>query len=181
MDDQFLIQLLEKACPRPSYLSSTDGGPILALALHCLMVNDGFVLAGEEGQGIADLTTRFLPQKDWNGKLLDQWMFFYTKPGKARKFTLHCSLQGRTKRMFIHASEENNLANIRVLGLQLENYVSHPNTLASNSWSAQEPVVRNAAKMSELMTEHVIQPLLHAAEEEQGPPPGVVSAASRSE
>ncbi|GIL78016.1 hypothetical protein Vretimale_7351 [Volvox reticuliferus] len=184
MDDQMLIQLLEKACPRPSYLAPTDGGPILALALHCLMVNDGFILASEGGQSIADPATRFLPQKDWNGKLLDQWIFFYTKPGKARKFTLHCSLQGRTKRMFIHASEENNLANICVLGLQLENYISRPNTLASNSWRAppgQELVVRNAAKMSGLMTEHVIQPLLQMAEEEQGPPPGAASVTGRSE
>lgn len=39
-----------------------------------------------------------------------QWIFEYTKPGKARKFTVHLSLQAASKRMFIHCSEEANPA-----------------------------------------------------------------------
>ncbi|GLC40295.1 hypothetical protein PLESTB_001806400 [Pleodorina starrii] len=213
MDDVKLAQLLEKACPRPSYLASSDGGPALALALHCLMVEAGFVLAPEGGQGgSSDPEARFVPQKDWNGMFLDQWVFTYTKPGKARKFTMHCSLQARTKRMFVHSCEENNYANVCVLGLQLDNYVPHPAALRSNNWAAgapppppppaaesaaaappppagqpepsesaasppqRLPVVRNAAKMCELMTEYILNPLLQAAEDEQGPPPPEAAA-----
>ncbi|EFJ49940.1 hypothetical protein VOLCADRAFT_89453 [Volvox carteri f. nagariensis] len=154
------------------------------------MVNSGFVLAREGGQGTTKPEAQFLPQKDWNGTLLDQWIFTYTKPGKARKFIFHCSLQARTKRMLIHCSEENYVNNICVLGLQLENYVPNPEALKSNSWAPiplnpgqeQAPtsgVVRNAAKMAELLHQHIIAPLLQAAEDEQGPPPRTPSSPER--
>lgn len=38
----------------------------------------------------------------------------YRAPGKANKFTLHCSLQRVTGRMFVNATEDTNLANNQV-------------------------------------------------------------------
>lgn len=67
-----------------------------------------------------------------------------------------------------------------MLGLQLDNYVPDAQALRSNKWvaaavdagasPAQEPVVRNAAKMEEMLTQYIIVPLLAAAEDEQGSP-----------
>ncbi|KAG2449568.1 hypothetical protein HYH02_005101 [Chlamydomonas schloesseri] len=134
------------------------------------MVEAGFVLQTSEAnsslrQSRSD--TKYVPQKDWNGLYLDQWIFDYTKPGKARKFTVHLSLQAASKRMFIHCSEEANPANTCVLGLQLDNYVPEPSRLKSNSW---EGVVENASKMKGLLTEYIITPLLQNAEDQHMPP-----------
>ncbi|KXZ47526.1 hypothetical protein GPECTOR_34g685 [Gonium pectorale] len=82
-------------------------------------------------------------------------------------YTLHCSLQTRTKRMFIQGSEENNPNNVWVLGLQLDNYVTDATPLR-NGWGSG--VVKNAAKMRSLFTEYILRPLVTNAEDEQHPP-----------
>ncbi|GFR44513.1 hypothetical protein Agub_g5779, partial [Astrephomene gubernaculifera] len=164
-EEQVLEQLLEKACPRPAYLASSHGGPVLALALHCRMIEAGFVLGTEAGANPSP-EARYMPHRNWNGDYLDQWVFEYTKPGKARKFTLHCSLQARSKRMYIHASEENNQGNTCVLGLQLDNYVPDTAPLRSNRWTG---VLREAAKMKALFTQYVTQPLTENAQDDQQP------------
>ncbi|KAG2428808.1 hypothetical protein HXX76_011508 [Chlamydomonas incerta] len=170
MEDSKLAELLTKACPRPAFLASTGGGPCLALSVHVLMVEAGFVLQTSEANAISrnsKLDGKYVPQKDWNGLYLDQWIFEYTKPGKARKFTVHLSLQAASKRMFVHCSEEANPANTCVLGLQLDNYVPEPARLKTNSW---EGVVVNAAKMKGLLTEYIMTPLLQNAEDQHMPP-----------
>ncbi|KAG2495429.1 hypothetical protein HYH03_006376 [Edaphochlamys debaryana] len=145
------------------------------------MVEAGFHLAGDGRASKGD--AKYVPPKDWNGMYLDQWIFEYTTPGKANKFTLHCSLQNKSKRMYIHASEDSNPTNVCVLGLQLDNYVPNP-ALLKAGWTAAAGDAGDAAgnggsfavvhclKMKSLFTEYVITPLLANAEEQQVAPAG---------
>lgn len=151
--------MLEAALPKPAHIATSDGGAVLALALHCLMVKEGFTVVDQSGRKKHSV---YCPPSDWNGIYLDQWVLVYTKDGYAHRFVLHCSLQVTTKRMFIHASEEGNQNNVCVLGLQLDNYVPDPTILKSNSW---EDVVQNQVKLSELFAAHITQPLTAQAEE----------------
>lgn len=75
MEDSKLAELLTKACPRPSFLATTDGGPCLALSVHVLMVEAGFVLLTSEANTSSRNSkpdSKYMPQKDWNGLYLDQ-------------------------------------------------------------------------------------------------------------
>ncbi len=76
MEDSTLAGLLTKACPRPTFLANTDGGPCLALAVHVLMVEAGFVLQTSEANSSSRQSKpdslKYVPQKDWNGLYLDQ-------------------------------------------------------------------------------------------------------------
>ncbi|PNG99956.1 hypothetical protein TSOC_014245, partial [Tetrabaena socialis] len=92
---------------------------------------------------------------------------------KANRFTLHCSLQTRTRRMFVHASEEGNPPNTCVLGLQMDNYIPDPAAVKSGSWAG---VLVNAAKMQALFTEHVVLPLQQNAEDMLAPLPAEAEA-----
>lgn len=154
-----LSQLLQVALPKPAYLSNTDGGAALALALHCLMIRDGYTVV-DSGQRVRHSV--YMPPSDWNGRFKDEWVFKYTKDGKANKFTLHCSLQSQSKRMFVHASEEHNINNIQILGLQLENYVPDTSKLKSNQWSG---VITNETSLVELFCKYITVPLSDNAEE----------------
>lgn len=44
-----VTSLLQLACPKPEYVAGGDGGGVLALALHCLMVRDGFHVIDTSG------------------------------------------------------------------------------------------------------------------------------------
>ncbi len=67
MEDAELAELLRQAVPKPAFLAITDGGPVLSLALHCLMIQAGFELASNAAHGRT--TSKFVPPKDWNGAL----------------------------------------------------------------------------------------------------------------
>lgn len=67
MEDVELAELLKQAIPKPAFLAITDGGPVLSLALHCLMIQAGFELASNAAHGRT--TPTFVPPKDWNGAL----------------------------------------------------------------------------------------------------------------
>lgn len=159
MRDAPLSQLLQVALPKPAHLANTDGGPALALSLHCCMVREGYTVLDT-----AERTRQsvYMPPADWNGRYKDEWIFHYTKDGKSNKFTLHCSLQPQSKRMFIHASEENNLNNVQILGLQLDNYIPEPSRLKGNDWNA---VITNEDSLIQLFTQYISIPLGENAED----------------
>lgn len=119
-----IATLLTKALPNPKYLRTKDGSDALVLCLHCLMVEAGFESTGKKTQQKSG-DSRYSPPQDWR-QLDNEWFISYTRPGGRNAFTLHCSLQVTTARLFIHASEYVNgvprRENIQVLGLQLSNY-----------------------------------------------------------
>jgi hypothetical protein len=144
-----LQKLLERACPNPSILSS-NAGAVLSLALNCLMGEEGYTLDDSNPPGCA-------PPAGWHSKFKHEWVFSYTRPGKANKFVLHCSLQIQTNRMFVHASEPLNESNIQILGLSLDNYVPNPEPLSSGRW--EEGVVQRADGLHEMFKQYITEPL----------------------
>lgn len=177
-----ITSLLQLACSKPEHVVGNGGGA-LALALHCLMVREGFHVVDTTGAWRAEpffysgvvprsvpwnlrdirriyrsYTTAtagqrrhssYLPPLGWHGAYPDEWVFFYTKDGKANKFVLHCSLQASTRRMFVRANEEGNPENIQALGLQLDKYVPDPSRLRSNEWAG---VLANERDLNEFFT-----------------------------
>lgn len=117
MKQDTLADLLQLAVPKPGYIAASGGAAALALALHCLMTRDGFTVEGATAGLGQKRPSSYTPPADWNGKFQDEWVFTYTKDGKANKFVLHCSLQAASNRMYIHCSELGNLGNVHVLGL----------------------------------------------------------------
>jgi len=57
-----LPRLLEDAVPLPSYVQTENGGALLALAAHCIMVNEGFVPLAKARTG----ASIFSPPEGWN-------------------------------------------------------------------------------------------------------------------
>lgn len=161
MKQDSVTGLLALACPKPCHIASGGGGAVLALALHCLMVRDGFTPLGVPPERCHSTYT---PPPGWNGAYKDEWVFHYTKDGFANTFTLHCSLQLKSGKMFVHASEENNLHNIQVMGFQLENYVADPLLLKRNDWDV-EGIVTNQQSMVAMFMKYITTPLIDCAEE----------------
>uniref|UniRef100_A0A7S0Y9I7 PI31 proteasome regulator N-terminal domain-containing protein n=1 Tax=Polytomella parva TaxID=51329 RepID=A0A7S0Y9I7_9CHLO len=153
-----LLKLLHSAAPQPSYISSKDGGSIVSLCLHCLMVQDGFTIIDDSTR---KRHSKYQPPVDWSSQFPDQWIFRYSKESKVNCFVLHCSLQTRSGRLFIHASEENNPSNIQVLGLLVPNYVLDPSKIKENSWKG---VIDGEDKMIDLFKQHILEPLERNAE-----------------
>lgn len=157
--DGCLSSLLQQAVPTPCYLTTdAHGGDIISLSVHCIMVREGFATA-ERGQPATQ--SRYAPPVGWRGVHQDEWVFEYTKQGKANRFVLHCSLQSQTGRMFIHASEANNKENVQVLGVSLSNYVVPNVSLQTATW---EQGVQQQAVLEEMVMQYIVQPLAQHAE-----------------
>lgn len=54
--------------------------------------------------------------------------------GYANEFTLHCSLQVATGKMFVHAREKDNSGNMRYMGLLVDKYVPDLSKAQQRSW-----------------------------------------------
>lgn len=61
--------LLQAALPKPAHIASSDGGAVLALALHTLMVREGFTVVDESGRKKYSV---YCPPADWNSIYPDQ-------------------------------------------------------------------------------------------------------------
>ncbi len=106
---EVLTELLRKAAPGgPATIPGADPGAALALALHCIFTEAGLETAAVNG---VMPKHRYTPPPGWHGTYKDEWVFKYNAPGKANQLVLHCSLQRQTGRMFINATETDNLAN----------------------------------------------------------------------
>jgi hypothetical protein len=97
MKPDTLTDLLALAVPKPAHIANADAAAVLALALHCLMVRDGFTVECEASASgrTPQRRSSYAPPADWNGRFHDEWVFSYSKDGKANSFVLHCSLQVR--------------------------------------------------------------------------------------
>lgn len=49
-------------------------------------------------------------------------------------FTIHCSLQSASGRMFLHAREHDNPSNMRYMGLTVNKYITDMKQAQSESW-----------------------------------------------
>ncbi|GAB4823930.1 hypothetical protein N2152v2_010976 [Parachlorella kessleri] len=162
-----LDDLLGQAVGSPSHVKPNErGAALLALGLHCMMVEHGFVALGLRGgtQGSGKL---YRPPADWNNGHYE-WIFYYARKGMANRFRLHIAFQPATGRVFCHASELTwtdeapLVGNIVTLGLQLEKYVPDPAAAATKAdWTG---VIVNQAQLVRFFREHVLTPLYQRAE-----------------
>ncbi|KAF6250677.1 hypothetical protein COO60DRAFT_1705555 [Scenedesmus sp. NREL 46B-D3] len=156
---QSMERALSLAEPRgPSGLPEPDAGAVLALACHCVMVDNGFVCMRPNGNA----SSKWVPQPRWSVELKDEWVFRYSMPGKRNTLVLHCSLQRASGRMLAHTIEAGNERNSHLLGLMLEKYVPAAAKLGSSSW---EGVLQHSDALVPMMQQHLLSPLLEAAED----------------
>ncbi|BDA50375.1 hypothetical protein COCOBI_16-0510 [Coccomyxa sp. Obi] len=149
---------LQSAVREPRFVQTDDGGSIIALALHCVMVEQGFRVAAEKKFGGG--TSAFSPAADWHGKYTNEWVFDYNRAGYVSKFQLHCSLQPGSGKMFVHAREADSPTNMRYMGLLVDKYVPDPGKAKGNSW---EGVLVEQEALKQQLIEYVVGPLLVAA------------------
>lgn len=148
--------LLGRLCQGPKQLGDLgQGAPLVTLALHCIMMNEGFKIALSSGQQ----RTKGLPV-DWNTKYIDEWIFEYTRKGCASVFILHCSLQATSGKMFVQARETGSPSNFHNLGLQLGKYISDPSKCKSNTWQG---VIDQEEVLADMMREYIAEPLARNA------------------
>ncbi len=57
------------------------------------------------------------------------------RQGYASAFTLHCSLQAGSGKMFVHAREADSPSNMRYMGLLVDKYVPDLSKAKGNSWA----------------------------------------------
>ncbi|CAL8464775.1 g4310 [Coccomyxa elongata] len=151
-------QHLRSAVREPRFVQTEDGGSVLALALHCVMVEQGFRVTAEKKFGGG--ASAFSPAADWQGKYTNEWVFDYKRVGYASGFQLHCSLQPGSGKMFVHARETDSPTNMRYMGLLVDKYVPDPAKAKGSSW---EGVLVEQEALKQQLEEYVIGPLLAAA------------------
>ena len=57
-----------------------------------------------------------------------------TRKGFLSVFTIHCSLQSASGRMFLHAREQDNPSNMRYMGLTVNKYITDAKQAQSEHW-----------------------------------------------
>ena len=62
-------------------------------------------------------------------------LFSDPRKGFLSVFTIHCSLQSASGRMFLHAREHDNPSNMRYMGLTVNKYVPDVKQAQSESWT----------------------------------------------
>ena len=163
--------LLERLFPTPvSFFARTNAtsDDVVPLCLHCLMVEAGCSPRSSKDNR---------PPVSWN-QHPDEWIIEYRHRNAASgTLRLHCSLQRRSGRLFVHAEElvddpkltkaqerktdqDASARNIQVLGLQLTNYTRNVADDAGGSWS---DYVRNERTLKEMFLQFIVRPLLEAS------------------
>ena len=62
-------------------------------------------------------------------------MLYVCRKGYVSTFTVHCSLQTASGRMFVHAREHDNPSNMRYMGLTVGKYIPDMTKAKSESWT----------------------------------------------
>lgn len=115
-----LHHLLSLACPDPLDVLGEDPAAYLALAVHCLLVNAGFVADAQRHRHSAQ--PRYPPPPTWQGQAAQEWGVTYIKPGCCNRFQLRVASQHATSKLLVHVTELGNKENIQLLGLYVPNY-----------------------------------------------------------
>jgi hypothetical protein len=152
-----LTPLLEQVFPTPvsffSQSATASINDVVPLCLHCLMIEAGCTpLSSKKNR----------PPAKWNAHE-DEWIVEYRheKDGVTATFRLHCSLQRRSGRLFVHAEEIEETSgekNIQVLGLQMTNYTKVvPEDTNGGAWG---DYVKNERTLKEMFRQFIVKPLL---------------------
>ncbi|CAL5229178.1 g12453 [Coccomyxa viridis] len=157
-----LEKSLQLAVKEPKHIHTSDGGAILALCVHCIAVDSGFDVHADRRLG----SSRHAPATDWNGKFENEWVLEYTRKGFLSVFTIHCSLQAASGRMFLHAREQDNPSNMRYMGLTVSKYIPDVKQAQSESW---EGTINEQDILRQSLHELLIDPLLASAMPSQDP------------
>ncbi|KAF6255170.1 hypothetical protein COO60DRAFT_1641800 [Scenedesmus sp. NREL 46B-D3] len=149
----------------PSSLPEPDAGAVLALACHCVMVNNGFVCMRPNGNA----SSKWVPQPRWSVELKDEWVFRYSMPGKRNTLVLHCSLQRASGRMLAHTIEAGNERNSHVSAAEGGSAGPDAGEVCAGrrqAWQQQlEGVLQHSDALVPMMQQHLLSPLLEAAED----------------
>ena len=70
-------------------------------------------------------------------------------------FTVHCSLQTASGRMFVHAREHDNPSNMRYMGLTVGKYIPDMTKAQSESWTGASLLLTSHATILCLAPEHL--------------------------
>ena len=62
-------------------------------------------------------------------------------------FTVHCSLQTASGRMFVHAREHDDPSNMRYMGLTVGKYIPDMTKAQSESWTGASPLLSSHATL----------------------------------
>jgi len=152
-----LTPLLEQVFPTPvsffSQSATASINDVVPLCLHCLMIEAGCTPPSSK---------KNRPPAKWNAHE-DEWIVEYRheKDGVTATFRLHCSLQRRSGRLFVHAEEIEEASgekNIQVLGLQMTNYTKVvPEDTNGGAWG---DYVKNERTLKEMFRQFIVKPLL---------------------
>ena len=77
------------------------------------------------------------------------------RKGYVSIFTVHCSLQTASGRMFVHAREHDNPSNMRYMGLTVGKYIPDMTRAKSESWTGAFPLLTSDATVLCPASEHL--------------------------
>ena len=79
-----------------------------------------------------------------------------TRKGFLSVFTIHCSLQSASGRMFLHAREQDNPSNMRYMGLTVNKYITDAKQAQSEHWEGATSITpcRPQTSSSKANTSH---------------------------
>mmetsp|Transcript_19710 Transcript_19710/g.34035 ORF Transcript_19710/g.34035 Transcript_19710/m.34035 type:complete len:228 (+) Transcript_19710:37-720(+) len=171
-----LEDLLAGVIPTPACLPSQAS--VLALALHLLTVQDGFVVEEPLHQGSATaIRPTYAPAIVENpGVATTEWTYTYSRPGRENLMQLVVSIHAPSGRCFVHMSEHRKQSNAQILGLQLDKYVS-PGCITADSWAG---AMTSTDVLIQQFREHILLPLLANASRSLTPVVPKAAAASQS-
>eukprot|EP00891_Asterochloris_glomerata_P005088 jgi/Astpho2/5088/Aster-08024 len=152
--DVNLESALRQALPGgPRQLPSQNGAAAVALAVHCLLVSEGFVqLHGPKG--------RFQPPTGWQHNPTE-WGFTYHRHGFANPIDLTVAFRPQRDEVFVHLLErQTNFA--RYLGLYCAKYVPEEERLKGSSWQG---IIQNTDVISDYLSQYICSEFEAAAVE----------------
>eukprot|EP00191_Tetraselmis_sp_GSL018_P011203 CAMPEP_0177606340 /NCGR_PEP_ID=MMETSP0419_2-20121207/17249_1 /TAXON_ID=582737 /ORGANISM="Tetraselmis sp., Strain GSL018" /LENGTH=264 /DNA_ID=CAMNT_0019100683 /DNA_START=340 /DNA_END=1131 /DNA_ORIENTATION=- len=174
-EGQQLSQILSSVLPVTEILRSTGHGSCegsasyLALAVHCVLINEGFEVHTETSHASEYLSLKenlYTLPSDWKPTSRPcetegyegQWIFRYRYGTEL--YVVSCSIHLSGK-LFIHAFQVGNPDNLQVLGLNPKRYVFDSGIGAVYSW---DDVLFNLELLYDMCMEYICRPLLALSE-----------------
>eukprot|EP00210_Caulerpa_lentillifera_P007186 g6876.t1 len=151
---------------------------IVALSVHCLFIENGFVNFVEEinrstlsrfldyfGIGIDQKT--YTPPETWLSVLPSpEFVFRYKHPRSNGVFFLHCSVKENTEQMLVRVCEENQMDNVHFVGLLVSNTVPESSTDNLKRMESWDGVFGNLELLEFNITTHITGPLIQDIEQQ---------------
>uniref|UniRef100_A0A061R0Z6 Uncharacterized protein n=1 Tax=Tetraselmis sp. GSL018 TaxID=582737 RepID=A0A061R0Z6_9CHLO len=166
--------LLPKAVAKPRLVSTDSGGATLVVALHCLLVKEGFQRTYRHGpmpvsssplkSVLRLLRSPYYLEGSFRGDEDNTWLLEYTRRDAPGLFVLQCSLAKGM--MIVCGAEVDNPDNCNMLSLRVSKYVPELARCRQTRW---EGVFDNGAALAEMFLAAVARHLIAASYPAQGP------------